>query len=119
MTKQLQAVARVGTNRRLIGVFSLFAAGCVSAHADLVIVPTFDSSITGDPNAAVIETAINSDIATIDGYIANNVTVNITFQESGSGLGSSSSFVYAPTYTQYYNALLGAQTISPDDATAI
>src|SRR5215469_1846357 len=119
MTKQLQTVVRVGKNRRLIGVFSLFTAGCMSARAGLVIIPTFDSSITSDPNAAVIETSINSDIATIDSYIANNVTVNITFQESGSGLGSSSSAGYSPTYTQYYNALAGAQTISPYDATAI
>jgi hypothetical protein len=119
MTKQLQTVVRVDKNRRLIGVFSLFAAGCVSAHAGLLIVPTFDSSITGDPNAAVIEGSINSDIATIDSYIANNVTVNITFQESSSGLGGSSTFVYSPNYTQYYNALTGAQTISPYDAIAI
>jgi len=119
MTKQLQTPVCVGKNRRLIGVFSLFAAGCVSAHAGLVILPTFDSSITADPNAAFIEASINSDIATIDSYIANNVTVNITFQESGSGLGSSSTFIYSPTYTQYYNALTGSQTISPYDATAI
>ena len=119
MMEQQQAVAGVGNDRRLIGVVSLFAAGCMSAHANLIIAPTFDSSITSDPNAATIESSIFSDISTIDSYIANNVTVNITFQETSSGLGSSSSFIYEPTYNQYYSALTSAQIISPFDATAI
>ena len=104
----------------LLKILSVFAAGCMSANADvtLTIIPTFDSSITSDPNAATIENSINADIATIDSYIANNVTVNITFQETSSGLGGSSSYIYSPTYADYYTALQH-QTLSAYDTTAI
>jgi hypothetical protein len=70
--------------RPLLKILSVFAAGCVPANASLTINPTFDSSITSDPNRATIESSINADITTIDSYIANNVTVNITFQENTS-----------------------------------
>jgi len=46
---------------------------------DLVITPTFDSSITGNANAAAIEGAINTAIATTEGLYSNSVTLNVTF----------------------------------------
>jgi len=91
----------------------------MSAHANLTIVPTFASNITSDPNAAAIEASINADIATMDSYIANNTTVNITFQETGSGLGSSSTLSYSPGYSTYYNQLKNNQTLSSADNLAI
>ncbi len=100
-------------------ILSLSAACCVPANANLNIVPTFLSSITSDPNAATIEASINSDISTVDSYIANNVTVNLTFQETSSGLGSSGTYLYAPSYAQYYTALNTSQTLSAYDNTAI
>ena len=54
----------------------------------LTINPTFDVSITGDPNAAAIEATINRTIAAYESFISDNVTVDITFQEGG-GLGGS------------------------------
>ena len=105
--------------RPLLKILSVFAAGCMSANAGLTIIPIFDSSITGDPNAATIESSINAAIATIDSYIANNVTVNITFQETSGGLGSSMTYFYASTYGQFYTALQNSQTRSAVDNTAI
>jgi hypothetical protein len=106
-------------NRKMIGAFSLLAAGCVSANANLSIIPTYASNITSDPNAAAIETAINSDIATMDSYIANNVTVNISFQETGSGLGGSSTYIGTIGYGSYLSALQAQTSLSAADNTAI
>lgn len=104
----------------LLKILSVIAAtGCLSAQANLNIVPTFASNITSDPNAATIEASINTDISTIDSYIANNVTVDITFQESSSGLGSSTTYIYSPAYSSYYSALQNNQTLSAADNTAI
>jgi len=100
-------------------ICNVVAAGCVSAHANLTIVPTFASNITSDPNAGIIEASILADISTMDSYIANNTTVNITFQETSSGLGSSSTLHYSPTYSTYYNQLQHNQTLSAADNTAI
>jgi hypothetical protein len=105
-------------NRKVFGVLSLFAVGCVSANANLLIVPTFESSITSDANAAAIEAAINTDISTIDSYIANNVTVTIDFTEGG-GLGESSTYYAGLSYTGYLNALQNNQTLSVNDVTAL
>ncbi len=105
-------------NRKAFGVLSLFAVGCVSANANLVINPTFESSITSDPNAAAIETAINTDISTMDSYIANNVTVSIDFTEGG-GLGESSTYYAGLGYSTYLNALQNNQTLSVNDVTAL
>ena len=44
---------------------------------DLLIIPTFDSSITGNANAAAIEGAINTAIATTEGLYSNSVTLNV------------------------------------------
>jgi hypothetical protein len=62
----------------LLGVASLALAP--HAYADtLTITPTFDSSITGNANAAQIEAAINSAIGTIEGLYSNPVNIKITF----------------------------------------
>lgn len=95
----------------------LFAAFCGSAHA-LTIVPTFDTTITSDPNAAAIETGINNAITELDSYLANPVTVAVTFQ-TGGGLGTSSTYQGGFAYSTYFGALQNNQTLSAADNTAI
>ncbi len=90
-----------------------------AAHADLDIVPTFGSTITSDPNAATIEAAINATIARVESDISNNVAVDITFQESTTGLGGSTTLAYTVPYPTYANALLTQQTLSASDVSAI
>ena len=104
---------------QLVTVLSVLAACVALANAELTIDPTFANSIASDPNAAVIEAGIDQDIATIDSYIANNVTVNITFQEGTTGLGESSTNANSITYAQYVSDLQTKQNLSSYDNTAI
>jgi hypothetical protein len=89
-----------------LGFCFTFALVCaLPAHANLIIVPTFDPSITSDPNAAVIESAVQSVISTFETDIANNITVDIYFEE-GPGLGTSDSQTSNISYTTFYNDLV-------------
>ncbi len=75
--------------------FSLIVAGalcCRPADAALVITPTFDSTITGDANAAAIENVINGAIATYETTFTDPINVTITFGEMTTGLGESSTY---------------------------
>jgi len=106
-------------------VFAGFcASGVTPARADLIqsqvqthltILATFDSTITSDPNAAQIESAINSAISAYQSNFSDPITVNITFQE-GRGLGSSTFGVYTFSYYSFYNALLADATTADDTA---
>jgi hypothetical protein len=93
-----------------------FSAG---ARANLLIVPTFDSSITADPNAGAIEAGINAAIGRIDGDIANPVTVAITFKEGSGSLAGNQSAFSNLGYSPYLFRLNNNQTVSPADAMAI
>jgi hypothetical protein len=88
-----------------------------ATSAGLHINPTFDASITGDPNAAAIEAAINTAIANIESQFSDPITVNITFQK-GPGLGSSSTFFANLPYATFL-AQLKADAKTSDDATAV
>lgn len=88
-----------------------------SAHANLVIVPTFASNITSDAHAAPIEGVINSAISVYEADFSDPVTVDITFQEGG-GLGASSFNVYTFAYSTFYTAIQ-ADATTADDATAM
>ena len=92
--------------------------GNAQAYSGLVIVPTFDSSITTLPNAAAIEGAINAAITVLEADISNPITVKIDFQNMTGGLGQSTSGVYTLSYFDYYNALK-AQMTTPDQLTAL
>ena len=83
-----------------------------------VITPTFDTTITSDPNAAKIEASINRVIQAFEDSFSDNITVNITFAESTSGLGGSSKPVGTFDYTSYLAALKSHATTA-DDNTAI
>ncbi len=96
---------------------SLGMAGAV--RANLTITPTFDSSFTGAANATYYEGQVNAAISSIESYIANPVTVNITFSDMSSGLGQSSTYLGTISYSQYLSNLENNQTRSSYDNTAI
>jgi hypothetical protein len=90
---------------------ALSAVSLGRAHASVfTITPTFDSSITGDPNATAIEGAINSAIGVLEAQINTPINVNIYFQETSIGLGGSSTGLYSPSYYDYYNLLKAVDT---------
>jgi len=95
----------------------------------LAITPTFDSSITGNANAAAIESSINQAIGIYQGLFADSITVNILFRYSttevdgttplGGGLLARSNYVfYAEPSNTYINALK-ADATTANDASAI
>ena len=86
--------------------------------AGLLIIPTFDSSITSDPQASTIEATINSAILAYETNFSDPITVHITFDEMSSGLGQSSSFITSLAYSSYASALASHATTA-DDAVAI
>jgi hypothetical protein len=89
--------------------------GGMSAQA-LVIVPTFDSSITSDPNAATIESTINTAIQFYQARFSDPITVTVEFQEiTTAGLfGHSSWWYYNISYSQYLTALQQDSATSND-----
>ncbi len=102
--------------------FSLGAAAvglsAAGTRANLTIVPTFDSSLTSNANAAYFESQINSAISNIDSYITNPITVSIDFQAISTGLGSSIAAGTQLTYAQYLSDLQH-QTLSAYDRIAM
>ena len=101
----------------LLGSLALALAASPAAQA-LVIDPTFESSITSDPNAAAIEGTINSAIGVYEADFTDPITVSIDFSEMSSGLGQSSTFFGVVPYATYLAALT-VDAKSSDDATAI
>ena len=84
----------------------------------LTIVPTFDSSITSDPQAAMIEATINAAIAVYQSDFSNPITVTITFSEMAGGVGLSSTYYTAFAYPDYRAALV-SHASTPDDIVAL
>jgi hypothetical protein len=74
-------------------------------YANLIITPAYDATITSDPGAGAIVSTINQAIVTYESLITNNVTVKIYFQEGG-GLGTSETFLYNSSYSNFYNGLV-------------
>ena len=91
--------------------------GTSSAFANLVITPTFDSTITSNGSSAQIQATINQAIAFYNANFTDNITVAIKFQLGG-GLGSNSSYYQFKTYASVRTAL-GADATSADDTTAM
>jgi hypothetical protein len=90
-----------------------------SAFADdLLIIPTFDSSITGNANAAAIEGAINTAIATTEGLYSNSVTLNVTFAynpDVPGNLGRSFETFFGVSHNQYITALRADLAANPQN----
>jgi hypothetical protein len=103
-------------NRPFFRVLILLGAFSAPLHS-LTIVPTFDSTITSDPNAAAIEAGILAAIGQIGSQFSDPIVVPITFQEGG-GLGASSTPIFQVSYSTYRAALI-ADAKTADDATAI
>ena len=101
----------------LVVIFNLCAGG--SAQGNLVINATFDSTITSDPNAATIEGTINSVIALYQASFSDPVTVAITFHETSSGLGSSSTYYNVGISYSSIHAKLVAGAITVNDTKAL
>ncbi len=100
-----------------------------AARANLKINATYTNSPTGasgslgftntaGSNTSYFEGQIQDAINRVESYIANNVTVNITFDAMGGGLGQSSTYTSAISYVNYKNNLLVSQTPSSYDTTA-
>jgi len=90
--------------------------GTTATGSGLVISPTFDSSITNNPNAAAIQAMVNRSIALYESLFSDPFTVFILFRYSstkpnGTPIGSTaqialSNFViYSPSWNTYINAL--------------
>ena len=85
----------------------------------LVIIPVFDSSITGDPNAAAIQATINTAIQNFEQDFTTPITVKIEFEESTAvTLSGSSKASYQVSYTLFRNALVASAT-SADDTSSL
>jgi hypothetical protein len=108
--------------RQLVGL-GFLVAGTLAfsplAEASFIITPTFDSSITADPNASLIEATINQAISFYEANITNNITVNMTFAEMSGGLGESSTFFGTITYSQYLAALQAHSSGDAVDVSAL
>jgi hypothetical protein len=83
-----------------LAMAALCAVSPGRAHANLVITPTFDSSIINDPNAAALEGTINSAIGALQADISTPINVSVYFQETTS-FGGSSGNNTSPFYSPY------------------
>jgi hypothetical protein len=115
VTGPFLAARRAGSRLALVLIAALFAAP--SARA-LTIVPTWDASITNDPQSATIMSTINAAIGVFQARIADPVTVRIVFQKVGTGLGASSTFGVFVSYPSWISALQ-THAASNEDAIAL
>jgi hypothetical protein len=67
------------------GVYSAVKSITTETTAGLIINPTFDSSIIGNPNAAAIEAMINRAISFHEALFSDPVTIQIRFRYSTTG----------------------------------
>lgn len=84
----------------------------------LVIIPVWDTTITSDPNAAVIESSINMAIQFYEARFADPITVSIQFEEMSGGLGESQYEYYSIPYGQFMTNLQNDAT-TINDAVAL
>jgi hypothetical protein len=91
------------------------ACGGAASTCGLTIVPTFDSSITGDPNGAAMMAGINDAIQDFETNYTDSLTVQIKFvSDSNVGLGQSSSWYSTVSYHSYLVALKSSAKSSND-----
>lgn len=96
------------------------------ATTGLTIQPTFDSSITGDPNAARIEATINRAISIYEALFTDPITIQIRFRYATalpdgtplSGFSLSLTVIYPVGWNFWINALR-ADATSSNDSVAI
>lgn len=84
----------------------------------LTIVPTFDTSITGNANAAQIEGSINGAISAIDALYTNAITVPVDFTFNAGAAGnllSTNQFYNSLSYASYVADLQADSTAHPSN----
>ena len=106
------------------GGYSEAMTATTVATRGLVIHATFDSSITGHPNAAAIEAMINRAISIYESLFSDPVTIQIRFRYSNTWLdgtplaagmlAASWSSLYMPSWSTFINALRADGTTSND-----
>jgi hypothetical protein len=79
------------------------------------------TKLSDDPNAAVYEGLIQTEINKFESYISNPVTISITFQElpNSGGLADSNGSFSNVNYSDYLTGLSAHQTLSSVDTSAI
>ena len=98
-----------------LGSYSEVMSGATEATTGLVIHPTFDSSITGNPDSAAIQATINGAISIYESFFSDPITIEIRFRYSTTqpngdpmpaGRIAQSNFVYYTiAWDTYVNAL--------------
>lgn len=88
------------------------------ASANLIIVPAFDSSITSLSNASAIEGTINTAIGMYESTFSNPITVDITFDNTTTGLGQSAFSLFNIPYSAFRAAVAG-NTKDPVEVSAL
>ncbi len=89
-----------------LGLAGLGLAAAPSARAQLNIMPTYDSSITSDPNGAAIQQTIQKALDYYRNTVTNPLTINITFKADQTiSLGQSEGFPNSVDYSDYVTAL--------------
>jgi hypothetical protein len=103
-----------------VTVLALAASPAFAALA-LVITPTFDATITSDPNAAAIESTINAAIQYYENTFTTHTAVNVAiqFQAMSSGLGQSLIGFDNVSYSSFLAALTAASSGDSTDTTAL
>lgn len=107
------------SNPRAFLIGTTLLAAATACHAGLVITPNFGSSITGDPNAAAIEAAVNSAIGTFEGLYSNSVSLAVQFNYTPAAAGNllSTYQYYQPvSYASYVSALTADSLAHPGNA---
>jgi hypothetical protein len=109
------------------GGYSNVMTATTEAPTGLIINPTFDSSITNDPNAAAIEAMINRAIGIYESLFSDPITIQILFRNANTGpepsatpypaglLSSSRSVIYTVPWNDFVNALRADATTSNDN----
>lgn len=99
---------------------TLLSLSPLHTRANLVITPTWDSTITSDTNNVdTITNTILQVLAVYNATFSDNVNVSITFAEMTNGLGeSSTAYVTKYSYSSY-RAKLAASATTTYDVTAL
>ena len=82
----------------------------------LVINPSWDSTITNDPNAALIEADLGKMISNFEYDYTTPITINVKFKEVTSGLAQSLTAITQVSYSSYRAALAAHASDSRDTA---
>ncbi len=109
------------------GGTSLVMTATTTTGAGLIINPTFDSSITSNPNAAAIEAMINRTIAIFQSLFSDPITVEILYRFAAtdpggrtldSGTVSESDYAVYSIPWGYFTSALVTDAKTSDDNTA-